>query len=394
MKKSLLFIMPSLDAGGAEKSLITLLGLLDYERYDVELMLFRKTGFFLERIPEQVRVIDAGRDFEYFDGSARKALAYFIRRGKWSLALARLRYTHALGLAESVAKRQTIWDCLSSAMRSPVHAYDAVIAYMEGNPIYYAVAKTQAPRKIGYVHSDYAKLGLNSDFDRPFFEKLDAIVTVSGACADSMARSFPSCAPKITVIENIISVKEIERQAFAGRVFDDAFKGINLVSVARLSREKGIDIALAACALLIEAGADVRWHIVGDGSERQTLETAAAQAGLSDRFLFLGAQKNPYPFMAQCDIYVQPSRYEGKSIALEEAKALAKPIVTNNFSTVGGQLEDGTNALIAGMDPETLAQKILTLISQPQLRELFSANLRSTCAGNEEEIEKFYTLLT
>lgn len=394
MKNSLLFIMPSLDAGGAEKSLLTLLGLLDYERYDVELMLFRKTGFFLERVPGQVRVIDAGRDYAYFDGSARKALAYFIEHGKFRLASARLRYARTLGLEDSAAKRQTVWDCLSKAMRPPGRAYDAVIAYMEGNPIYYALEKTRAFKKIGYVHSDYDKLGLNPEFDRPFFEKLDAIVTVSGACAAGMARAFPSCEQKITVIENIISVKEIERLACAERVFDGAFKGINLVSVARLSREKGIDIALAACALLVGAGLDVRWHIVGDGSERQALETAAAQAGLSDRFLFLGARKNPYPYVAQCDIYVQPSRYEGKSIALEEAKALAKPIVATNFSTVAGQLKDGENALIAGIDPETLAQKIMALIAQPQLREQLSASLRRTRAGNEAEIEKFYTLLT
>lgn len=393
MKKKLLFIMPSLDVGGAEKSLITLLGLLDYARYDVELMLFKKTGFFLERVPGQVRIIDAGRDYEYFDGSARKALAHFIGEGKFRLAWLRLRYTRALDLAESVAKRQSVWRCLSDAMRRPGQGYDAVIAYMEGNPIYYALEKTQAVKKIGYIHSDYNQLGLNPEFDRMFFEKLDAIVTVSDACAESMARTFPSCARKITVIENIISVKEIERLAYTQRVFDENFKGLNLVSVARLAREKGIDIALAACALLVDAGVDIRWHIIGDGSERQALEMAAAQAGLSGRFLLLGAKKNPYPYMAQCDIYVQPSRYEGKSIALEEAKALAKPIVATEFSTVGGQLKDGENAFIAGMEPEKLAQKILSLIRQPQLREQLSANLKRSRAGNEAEIEKFYTLL-
>jgi len=394
MKKNLLFIMPSLDMGGAEKSLITLMGLLDYDQYNVELMLFRKQGFFLELVPQQVRVIDAGRDYEYFDGSARKALAYFIRHGKFRLALSRLRYARALGREDSAAKRQAIWNGISGAMRTPGRAYDAVIAYMEGNPIYYAVEKTQAHRKIGYIHSDYVKLGLNPEFDRPYFEKLNSVATVSGECAAGMAKMFPSCAGKITVIENIISKKEVERQAVAQRVFDGDFKGLNLVTVGRLSAEKGMDIALTACALLIDAGADIRWHIIGEGRERQTLEQTAAQAGISDRFLFLGAQKNPYKYMAQCDIYVQPSRYEGKSIALEEAKALAKPIVATNFSTVAGQLEDGKNALIAGIDPETLAQKIMLLIQQPALREQLSANLRNAPAGNEAEIEKFYRLLT
>jgi len=137
----------------------------------------------------------------------------------------------------------------------------------------------------------------------------------------------------------------------------------------------------------------LRWHIVGDGPLRNELEGLAKNAGIERDFLFLGRQTNPYKYMAQCDIYVQPSRYEGKSIAVDEAKILAKPIVCAEFSTVRDQIEDGVTGLIAGMDAASLADKIKRLADNPGLREKLNANLREKAAGNENEIEKFYALL-
>ena len=393
LKKSLLFIIPSLEGGGAERSLVTLLNLLDYEKYDVDLMLFRREGFFLGLVPECVNILDGGADYRHYDGSLASGFLYFIRKGKPGLAASRLRYAAAIRKVKSPGESRLVWNLLSENLPRLEKEYDAAIGYLEGNSTYYCVDKTKAKKKIGYIHSDYSKLNPDIVIDTAYFEKLDRLVAVSGECARNLVKIHPAAAAKTTVIENIVSKAEIEKLAGSEPLFDAQYRGLNLLTVGRLSPEKGIDLAVEACRNLLDMSMDLRWHIVGDGPLRNELEGLVKNTGIERNFLFLGRQTNPYKYMAQCDIYVQPSRYEGKSIAVDEAKVLAKPIVCTEFSTVHGQIEDGVTGLIAGMDAASLADKIKLLAENSLLRQKLTANLREQSVGNEGEIEKFYALL-
>ena len=164
-----------------------------------------------------------------------------------------------------------------------------------------------------------------------------------------------------------------------------------LITLGRLEPQKGYDIALEACALLRDRF-DFRWYVLGEGPQKAELEEKIRALGLQDRFVLLGTRLNPYPYLADCDIYVQPSRFEGKSIALEEAKAFRKPIVTTAFTTVADQITDGVTGSVASIDAASIAEKLAELLSGALLREKYTDNLQSY-AGNAGEIEKFYALL-
>ncbi|MCL2507591.1 MAG: glycosyltransferase [Oscillospiraceae bacterium] len=389
MKKELLFILPSLGGGGAEKSLVTLLSLLDDDKYSADLFLFRNEGLFRPLVPPGVHVFDAGRDYLMFDGSLKSALIYFLTRGKLRLALARISYA----LAVRKNDRAAMWRHMKKALPRLEKNYDAAIGYLEGISSYFCAENVTAKRKLLYVHNDYEKLGMDAGFDRPYFRNADCVVTVSSVCADTLRRVFPESADKIRVIENIVSPRMLRTRAVAEPGFTDGFCGARVLTVGRMSPQKGIARAVRACALLRRKEYRFRWYHIGRGELSDEITALISEENVADTFILLGEKSNPYPYMDQCDIYVQPSDFEGRAIAVDEAKRLCKPIVVTDFSTARDQIADGADGLIAGMDHASLAEKIGLLLDDAKLCERLSENLRGESAGNEPEIEKFYALI-
>ena len=167
---------------------------------------------------------------------------------------------------------------------------------------------------------------------------------------------------------------------------------INLVTVGRLNYQKGYDMAIEACKKLVEKGYDIKWNILGEGEERANLEGLIKKYNLQDRFILLGIKENPYPYVQNADIYVQTSRFEGKSIAIDEAKILNKPILVTNFTTVRDQISDGVNGIIVDMNVDSIVDGLETLIKDSNLRNKLKKNLASEELGTEKEIEVFYSL--
>ena len=166
-----------------------------------------------------------------------------------------------------------------------------------------------------------------------------------------------------------------------------------VVSVGRLHPLKGYDMAIEACRLLLDQGYKVRWQVIGEGEDRSRLERMIADRGLQESFQLLGAMDNPYPYMKHADLYVHPSRYEGKSIAIDEAKILGKPIVVTDFPTAKDHITDGCNGVIAEMNPDSLAACIGSLLTDDAQRAALAANLKQSEWGTETEIHKFYELV-
>lgn len=389
MKKSLLFILPSLSGGGAEKSLITLLGLIDYSRYDVDLFLFRREGLFLPNVPQKVNIIDGGEGYSLFDGEASAYIKKCAKSFRFSDAVNRVVYSRAVAKGD----RKAVWSSLKKALPGPEKHYDVAIGYLEGNANYYCVDCVDADMKIGYIHNDYSKLSLDAAFDRPFFEKLDKLVSVSPECSDVLKKTFPEMAERIFTVENISSPEAL-RKLSAGKPgeYTEA-DGKILLTVGRFSPQKGYDTAVDAAKILKSNGVAFRWFAIGKGELKNRTEEKIKEYGLQDDFILLGEKSNPYPYINRCDIYVQPSNFEGKSIAIDEAKAFSKPIVATKFSTVFDQLSDGETALLAEIDAQDVADKIAQLIGDEALCKKLSDTLARTHKGNEEELEKFYALV-
>lgn len=392
-KKKILFLNFSLHSGGIEKSLVTLLSLFDYDRYEVDLQLFADEGLFLDRVPEQVHHLPSLFPGEYRK-NIREALPILLRQGHPLIALCRLLVTFAGKTRGEMGDRlYRMWRIEKHFVRAPKKEYDAVVAFMEGQPIYYAVSKVRAKRKIGFIHGDYGAMGLNADLDRRYVARLDALCTVSESCRAALCKAFPGGDAKFHVIYNIISARFMRQMAEAPADFGDSFTGPRILTIARLSHQKGLDLALLAAMLMKKRGYAFRWYIIGVGPEEDDLKLQAKELGLSETVVFLGERGNPYPFLRTCDIYAQTSRFEGKSIAVDEAMVMARPILLTDFSTAADQIDSEKNGLIVPMTPEGIAEGLQRLLSDGALRERFTAALSACDYTNEGEIEKLYALL-
>ncbi|QNK59874.1 glycosyltransferase [Paenibacillus sp. PAMC21692] len=396
MKKKLLFIMPGLGAGGGERSLVTLLSQIDYEKYDVDLFLFKHDGIFMKALPEEVNVIKHRDDYLAFTQPFIVSLKMLFGASKFRLLFNRilfsLRNQYRKG---SAVTEQSAWQYLSMSMDKLQTKYDAAIGFLEKTSIYYCIDKVDATKKIGWIHNDYDKLGMDVGFDRKYFDRLDEIITVSKECEQVLKKRFPEQVHKISTIHNIVSPKLIKKlsRITNNDLYNRKDGECILLSIGRLHPQKGFDIAVEACARLIAYGKAVRWFIIGEGEEREQLRKTIRKHNVEGQMILLGLKDNPYPYIEQCDIYVQPSRFEGKSVAVDEAKILCKPIVITNFSTARDQIQNGINGTIAPMNAIDLASAIGDLIGNRDKVNELCFRLSNETLGTEEEIDKLYKLV-
>lgn len=394
MKKNILFIIPGLGAGGGEKSLINLLTQIDFNKYNVDLFLLNHEGLFMDFIPNEVNVLDIKENLIIFNKDLKESILKYLSKGKISLAYNRLmfclvnRFNKNVGIAE-----QYSFKYLKKAIGAIDKKYDVAIGYLEKTSNYICIDCVQADKKIGWIHTDYSKLNLDKNFDKKYFEKCNYIITVSEECKNSLINNFNELKDKIKIIKNIVSPTIINKMAQENvDIYIDKKETI-IVSVGRLSYEKGFDIAINACKILVDNSLKVRWYLVGEGNERNKLEKLITEKKLEDNFILLGTQSNPYKYINMADIYVQPSRFEGKSIAMDEAKILYKPIVATNFSTVRDQINDKDNGIITEMNEESLAKGIITLINNLNLKIKIETNLKNINLATESEVLNLYELL-
>lgn len=393
MKKKLLFIIPTLDVGGAEKSLINLLNEIDYDRYEVDLFLMLRKGFLLNQVPFNVQVLPESVPFKNFTDRFHKSLLTFLKNGDLHLFWNKILFTCANRLYQNpVNAEQRNWKYLKYFFPELPKEYDAAIGYLEKNANYIAADCIRAKKKIGWIHTDLQQLHLDFDFEKKHFAKLDYIVTVSDGLKERLKTVMPECAEKIKTVENINSKKTIERLAGEGVdvEFDPAF--INIVFVGRLEKVKGLDMALDAISILLKKKHHVRFYLIGDGSEKENLLQKANSLSIANEVFFLGIKANPYPYIKNANIYILTSHYEGKSISLEEAKILQKPIVVTDFSSANDQIRHEITGLIAQKNPKSIAEKIERLIKDKAFAESLIYQLGNQ-NWTENEIEKFYFII-
>ena len=395
MKKKLLFVMESMGSGGGERSLLTLLQLIDYDKHSVDLMLFNSSGLFMDMIPEQVNIISFGKSYESFVQPFGVSLKKYLLKGNLKGAYNRFMYSKTVNGKEgsTLYRDQLAWKYMKGAVAVDLPEYDAAIGYLEGKPNFFVADCVKAKVKIAYIHSDYRKLEMDKKLDEKIFEKFDYVVGVSDKCADILREEFPDLKEKIRAVENITSPEVLRKMAEESAAEYENANSKVLLTIGRIAPPKGYDIAVDAAEILTENGADFKWFAIGKGELQAEIEQKIKEKNLEDKFILLGERANPYPYINGCDIYVQPSYYEGKSIAIDEAKCFAKPIVATRFTTVLDQLADGETALLAEIDAKSVAEKIMQLMAEEKLREHLSENLKKEKLGNEEEIQKFYGML-
>lgn len=166
-----------------------------------------------------------------------------------------------------------------------------------------------------------------------------------------------------------------------------------LLSVGRFSEAKNYDNVPDICRRMVETGVEVKWFIIGFGGDEQLIRDKITEAGMQEHVIILGKRNNPYPYIKACDIYVQPSRYEGKSVTVREAQMLCKPVVVTNYPTASSQIRNGIDGIIVPMDNEGCAKGLAEVIVDKALQERLVCYLECHDYGNENEVENIYRIV-
>lgn len=360
--KKVLFLIDSLNCGGAERSLISLLPLLDHSAYEVHLMMVRRGGVFEKFIPPTVKVIP----FPKTGG------VWFTICQLWFSL--KLRLLSLFGIKRHGAEVR--WQCMNWAYPPLKEKYDVAVAYQQGFPTYYVAKKVKAERKLAWINVDLTKAGYRESYNRPFYNCFDIICPVSDVLQEMLTRTNYADKNKLHTVYDILNVELIKAMSketlympFNQKQIESSKELYRIVTVGRMVLQKNYPLAVRTAKLLKDKGLGFKWLFVGEGNDRQKVESLIQEFGLQKYIYLMGMQPNPYPYMAACDIYVQTSSFEGFGLTLTEARILNKPVVSTNFPVVYDQIKDGENGLIAEMNPESLADKILLLVNNQELRK-------------------------
>lgn len=384
MNKSILFIIGTLDSGGVAKSIVNLLNAIDRKKYNVHLLVMSDgEGPYGRYIPKEVNIHRDATIASLLKGL--RGLKKLFTQGHYLLVLCSLLRLLLSQLDKSVAG----W-LLAHLFPIVPGEWDVIVDFNGQQQLYYMVDKLKGKTKVTFFHNDYHKWSYYEKMDRQYYLKVDKIFSVSEQCVQSLKEVFPEVENKIGLFYNISLPEMIFKMAEENVLFP-SFHGILLVTIGHICYRKGTDLAIDAAKILKRKGVPFHWIFVGPKTESE-YEKQTLELGLNNEISFVGMTSNPYPYMKAADIIVHTSRYEGKSIALDEAKVMCKPIVVTNFSTVRDQFEHGINASICRMDGESIANSIGDLVAHPEKRAIYSNCLNDNMIDNRKELQKIYEL--
>jgi len=397
--KKLLFVINTLGQAGAETALLNLLKKIDPERYEISLYVLMGQGEMVSEVPQYVRLLNnsfcespvlssEGRRL-----MVRRILKAAFRRGTVFRLLPYLfRNFFSMAGKKRIQTDKLLWRLLSDGGQRFDEKFDLAVAYLEGGSAYYVADHVKAGKKAAFVHIDYEMAGYSRELDKDCYLNFDRIYAVSDEAKISFEKVYPECKGKCSFFPNLLDVEGIRAKAACPGGFADDFKGIRILTVGRLVTQKAYDIAMDAMSLLKEKGVQARWYVLGEGDQRGALEEKRRHLGLEEDFLLPGAMKNPYPFFAQADIYVHATRFEGKSIAIQEAQILGKAIMVSDCNGNREQVTSGVDGLFCQLTPESICEGIQRLIDDEGLRLMLGRKASERSFGGREKLEELLRL--
>lgn len=397
MGKKILIVSHSMEIGGAERSLLGLLSALDSQKVEIDLFLLRHEGELYEYIPSYVNVL---HEVPAYTVLARP-MKTTLREGHFLLTAARLigkvmawgydRYKHYQNsdVALEYSHKYT-WRLMPQIM--PEKRYDLAISFL--TPHYIVTNKVNADKKLAWIHTDYGKIKINEKSEYKMWNSYDNIISISEAVTRSFGKMFPALKKKIIMIENILPEELILKQARAYSVQKEmpSDGSYHFLSIGRYCYAKNFDNIPEICHQLIKFGIDVKWYIIGFGSDEELIKSKIRQWNMEEHVILLGKKENPYPYIKACDIYIQPSRYEGNSVTVHEAQMLGKPVIITRYETSGSQLNEGIDGIIVPMDNKGCADGIAEAISDKEKIEKMVEQCKISDYSNVAEINKLYEI--
>ena len=397
MKPRIFIAIHYLELGGAEVSLIGLLQCIDYSKVDVDLFVYAHHGELMSMIPNEVNLLQEDKKYSLLE----EPILTCVKRGFIEMALCRLigkvcgavyfkMHPNVCDVDDFFLSHNTTWLLPKI---NPEMEYYLAISFLTPHKI--VLDKVRAKKKVAWIHTDYQTLRVAKELALPVWMRYDKIVSISKDVTLSFLNVFPSLSEKIIEIENIISSELVKKRAELDNTSMEMLSNqLNVLTIGRFTHQKNFDNVPDIAKRIVDAGyGNLRWYIIGYGGDESLIRQKIAEAGMEDHVIMLGKKENPYPYIKACDIYVQPSRYEGKSITVREAQILCKPVIITNYATAHSQVKDGIDGLIVPMDNEGCAMGILSLINDKDLQLSMTAYLHSHNYGNEQEVNKIYDLI-
>ena len=388
-------------SGGAEKSLVTFVNMIPKDwlvknKVEIELMVTNDEGLFCDQIPSYIRKIKSPLDYRIYSRSLKKSLILkeitfigILQKIFWFIT------NITISKFSKLSKGERQWKYYGRFLKTLDKSYDIAIAYFHSSQTYYILDKVVADKKIVWIHNEYEKLGFNDNFERNIYSRADIIVTISNRCVQSFLKHFPEFESKVRMIENITSkfiITEMAKKCFPKEY--QAYISIpKIISIGRLSYQKGFDLGISAVSLLKSKGVQFHWFIIGVGELESELKKQIVQEKVEDYVSFIGLRNNPYIYIQNADIFFQPSRFEGKSVALDEAMILEKPILATKYDTVYDSINENVNGLLCDLKPESISNGLEKLINDKNLRKQLGEQLSNEDHGNDSEIEKYLDLI-
>lgn len=387
MKKVLISSF-DLEVGGVERSLISMLNNFDYDNYNVDLMLYSHTGDFMNLLPNQPNLLKENKYYKTF----RMSIGKIIKNGKLKIVVGRI-VAKIKAREYGYKQMQYMWKYTLRYLPKTNKKYDVAISFLW--PHYYVAEKVNANLKIAWIHTDYSTIETDVELDLKMWSKFDYIVAVSQECRASFISKYPTLKEKVRVMENITSPEFVRTQS-SEKISDfPRNKGdFNILSVGRYCEAKGFDNAIKALRILHDRGyTNIKWYIIGYGQDEEFLKKLVIENKLEESFILLGKKINPYPYMKECDLYAQPSRYEGKAVTVTEAQILGRPVMITNYVTSKSQVDNGYDGYITELSKEGIADGIETLYKNDELRKQLEENCKGKYYENKLELEKLYRMI-
>ncbi|NQZ23891.1 MAG: glycosyltransferase [Colwellia sp.] len=392
MKKVLISSF-DMEVGGVERSLLSMLNNFDYQQFDIDLFLYSQSGDFLNLLPEETKLADEVKAYK----TVRQSIKDIFVAKMWSIGIARIFAKIKIILSNvkeaDYLQTQYIWKYCLPFFPKYLTEYDVAISYLW--PHHFVAHKVNAKTKIAWIHTDFSAIAIDPKLDLHIWQQFDYIVSISEDCTNAFIKTYPCLEDKLVMIENITAPKfinEMSKENLSKAVF---CKGeFNLLSVGRLCHPKAFDKAIKVLNLIHQQGyRNIKWYIIGYGPDEKTLIELIEKHNLQSSFILLGKINNPYPYMNACDLYVQPSRYEGKAVTVSEAKILGKPILVTNYPTAPSQIDHLIDGVICENSIDNIAKAIISLYKNPDQRTKLSKYCQGQDYQNNNELNKLYRIM-
>lgn len=389
--KKILIVHSNMELGGVETSLLGLLQSIDYSHYAVDLMLFEQKGDLLEFIPKEVTLIHTDKKYQCIALPIKDVL---FKNKEWKITLARL-YGKIRGKrykSKTYATKQFAHLAALPFFPQIQGEYDLAISFID--PHFIVTQKVKAKKSVGWLHTDFSRIYSEELLDKKMWGALNYVAHISASCKEKFDNRYPEFINKSIIVENILSKSLVEKRALEFDVsgeMDESY--IRLLSVGRFCEAKNFDNIPEICSEILQAGKKVKWYIIGFGSDEVFIQQKIVEYHMQEHVLILGKKVNPYPYIKACDLYVQPSRYEGNCVSVREAQMLEKPVIITRYPTSASQLEDGVDGVIVAMDNQNCAEGIVKVLNNPNLMNRLTENCRKRDYSNSEEIKKIYKIM-